>query len=78
MSRPLSQTTQVVANDILNEGIKIVSDVYGQSVETIHDIEDNVKEYSEKLVAGARQNPFSTALIVGGISALLTFLIFKR
>ena len=78
MSRPLSQTTQVVANDILNEGIKIVSDVYGQSVETIHDIEDNVKEYSEKLVEGARQNPFSTALIVGGISALLTFLIFKR
>ena len=46
MSRPLSQTTQVVANDILNEGIKIVTDVYGQSVETIHNIEDNVKEYS--------------------------------
>lgn len=65
-------------SDFLDEGKKLASNVYDHSVDAIQDVEESVKEYSGKIVESAKQNPISTALIVGGISALITLLLSKR
>jgi len=65
-------------SDLLNEGRKFANNIYEQSKERISEVEDNVKEYSEKIVEGVRHYPFTTALIVGGISVLITLLLRKH
>jgi hypothetical protein len=64
--------------DFLNEGMKMANNVYERSIDAIQDVEDSVKEYSDKLVKEVKHYPITTALIVGGISALITLLLSKR
>lgn len=75
-----SRSTQVFQDKsaLLHEGKKFASNLYEQSKEAINDVEDNVKEYSEKIVEGVKHYPFTTALIVGGISVLITLLLRKH
>ena len=40
--------------DLLNEGKTLASTIYEQSVDTLNNVEDSVKEYSEKLVEGVK------------------------
>jgi hypothetical protein len=49
MNSSSNQTTHVfnVKTDLLNEGKKLANNIYEQSIDTINDVEDSVKEYSE-------------------------------
>lgn len=80
MNSASNKTTHVFKDttDLLNKGKKCANTIYEQSVDTINEVEDSVKEYSEKLVKGVRHYPFTTALIVGGISVLITLLLSKH
>lgn len=84
MKRASNQNTEVFKDktDFLKEGKKFANNVYEHSVDAIHDVEDSVKEYSEKLVEGVKLYPkttaLTTALIVGGIILLVSLLLRKH
>ncbi len=84
MNRTSNQNTELFKDktDFLKEGKKFANNVYEHSVDAIQDVEDSVKEYSEKFVEGVKLHPktsaLTTVLILGGISLLVSLLLKKH
>lgn len=84
MNRTSNQNTELFKDktDFLKEGKKFANNVYEHSVDAIQDVEDSVKEYSEKFVEGVKLYPktsaLTTVLILGGISLLVSLLLKKH
>ncbi len=65
------------ANDLLSESKKFANEMYSDSKQKIHDVEDQVKEYSDKLSVKVQENPLASVLIAGGIGFILSK-IFRK
>ena len=65
------------ATDLLNDGKKLVNEVYKNSLNKVDWAEETVKEASTKLVKKVKANPVASVLIAGGIGFLLSALLRK-
>lgn len=69
------------ANELLTESKKLAGEIYQQGVEAVgekvHDVEDYVNEYSDKLIKKIHTNPLSSVLVAVGVGMLLSTLIRK-
>ena len=69
------------ANDLVNEGKELASELYEQSKDkvkdTMSDAEEYIKTYSDKLVNKIHTNPLSSILVAVGVGMLLSTL-FKK
>ncbi|KGP62662.1 hypothetical protein EP47_10575 [Legionella norrlandica] len=65
------------AADLLNDGKKLGNALYEQGVDRVHEVEDNLKDYSDKILKKVQQNPLTSVLIAGGIGFLLSSLLKK-
>ncbi|QMT60981.1 YqjD family protein [Legionella sp. PC997] len=68
---------EAAASQLLNEGKRKVNELYEEGVHKVNEVEENVKEYSDKLVRKIHHNPLASVLIAGGIGFLLSRLMKK-
>jgi hypothetical protein len=79
MSHTVRHTDALQAKaSLLNAGKKGINNMYEQGLDTVSQVEENIKEYSGKVVEGVKHYPVTTALIVGSISVLLALLLRRR
>ena len=71
--------TQVstTVDDLLNDGKKLAHELYEDGLQKVASVEDEMKEYSDKLMRNVQENPLTAILIAGGIGFLLSTL-FKK
>jgi len=60
------------ASELLKEGKKLASELYNEGMHKVTDVEENMKEYSDKLMLKVKENPLTSVLIAGGIGFLLS------
>ncbi|HBI21648.1 MAG TPA: hypothetical protein DDY37_03535 [Legionella sp.] len=65
------------ASDLLHEGKKLAQEVYEDGVKKATEVEHEVKEYSDELLAKVQENPLAAVLIAGGVGFLLSMLLKK-
>ncbi|KTD71127.1 MULTISPECIES: hypothetical protein [Legionella] len=68
---------EAAASQLLTEGKKRVNQLYEDGVSKANEVEDNVKEYSDRLAKKIQDNPLTSVLIAGGIGYLLSRLMKK-
>lgn len=64
-------------DDLLNDGKKLAHELYEDGLEKVAGVEDEMKDYSDKLMKNVQENPLTAILIAGGIGFLLSTL-FKK
>ena len=65
------------ASDFLHEGKKLAHEVYEDGLKKATQVENEVKEYSDALLAKVQESPLAAVLIAGGIGFLLSMLLKK-
>lgn len=65
------------AADLVNEGKKYANEVYQQGVNKIEDVEDTVKEYSDKLIEIIQEKPLTAIMVAAGVGMLLASILKK-
>lgn len=65
------------ANQLLNEGKKLASEIYMDNAKKVSHAQDSMKEYSEDLSKKIKANPLTSLLIAGGIGFILSSLLRK-
>ncbi len=68
---------EAAASELLNEGKKRVNDLYEESLHKVNEVEDNIKECSDRLLKKVQENPLASVLIAGVIGFLLSKLMKK-
>ncbi len=65
------------AGDLVNEGKKLVNELYEDGLKKVSNAEDNIKEYSDELLVKVKENPLTSVLIAAGVGFLLSSLLKK-
>lgn len=65
------------AVELLNEGKKFGNELYEEGTKKIHQVEDQIINYSEDMLKKVQENPLRSVLIAGGIGFLLSLLTRK-
>lgn len=66
------------AVDWLHKSKKQVTDLYEESMKTLHEMEKSAGEYSDEFSRAVRKYPVSSVLIAGGVGALFYLLVKQR
>ncbi len=65
------------AGELLNEGKKLVNELYADGVKKVCGAEDIVKEYSDELLVKVKENPLTSVLIAAGVGFLISSFLKK-
>ncbi|MGL5742157.1 MAG: DUF883 family protein [Legionella sp.] len=68
---------EAAASQLLKEGKKRVNQLYEDGVTKTNEMEENVKEYSDRLLRKVQENPLTSILIAGGVGFLLSKILKK-
>lgn len=68
---------EAAASQLLTEGKKKVNQLYEDGVNKANEVEENLKEQSDRLLKKIQENPLASVLIAGGIGFLLSRLMKK-
>lgn len=66
------------ANELLNEGKKLASELYEEGINKFHEAEEQLKNYSDVLMKKVQEKPLTSILIAGGIGYLLAKALKKQ
>lgn len=64
-------------SELLDDGQKLANGLYKKDIHQANEVEDNVKEYSDKLLKKVQENPLASVLVAGGVGFLLSILLKK-
>lgn len=65
------------AADLVNEGKKLANEMYQQGIDKVGDVEEKVKEYSDKMVEKIQEKPITSILVAAGVGMLLAAFLRK-
>lgn len=65
------------ATQLLNEGKKRVNDLYEEGMSKKNELEDHLKEYSDRLLQKVQENPLASVCIAAGIGFLVSKIMKK-
>lgn len=68
---------EAAASELLADGKKKVNHLYEEGVSKASEVEENLKEHSDRLLKKIQDNPLASVLIAGGIGFLLSRLMKK-
>ncbi|KTD40433.1 DUF883 C-terminal domain-containing protein [Legionella parisiensis] len=68
---------EAAASQLLTEGKKKVNQLYEDGIHKANEVEDNLKEQSDRVLKKIQENPLASVLIAGGIGFLLSRLLKK-
>ncbi len=65
------------ANELVNEGRKLVGELYDEGIEKVSTAQKTAKEYSDEFTIKIQKNPLTSVLIAAGVGFLLSSLFRK-
>ena len=79
MKNDRTQKSQVsdAANELLNESKKLANELYEDGCSKISEVEQQLKDYSDRVVKKIQEKPLTSMLIAGGIGFILSKLLKK-
>lgn len=63
------------ANELLNESKKMANELYQESINKVHEVQNHIKGYSDELATKIQKNPLKSMLIAGGVGFLLSVIL---
>ncbi|CEK12054.1 hypothetical protein [Legionella hackeliae] len=65
-------------NKIFKKGKKLTNNLYEETRDTVTDVGDNIKEYSNVAIEKVHDRPLATTLLIGGISLIILAAFVRR
>ncbi|KTD22319.1 Bacterial protein of uncharacterised function (DUF883) [Legionella lansingensis] len=74
----ISEAASVLLYDsrkVLDDSKKVANELYEEGKNRIHEVQNNIKEYSDQIAHRVHEKPLLSLLIAGGVGFLLSMLL---
>jgi len=65
------------ASELYEEGKKRAGELYEEGMNGVHNVEENMKQYSDDVLKKVQKNPLASVLIAAGVGFLLSSILRK-